>query len=174
MVCFLIISPALRVALSMALIRAPCSEAAFSSSAGDLDRDVLWQQRREDRLFVRLVFIDHAIAGGGCGGDRQLRRDQPQRRRNLRNDGAEAREEQGADVEFTRLEHRDDALADRVGVLVAQSLHGSKIDDIDDLAAELTPQDVGALLADAEDLDRLALPNEPNRVVTGETRRWTS
>src|SRR5262245_60431729 len=32
-VCFLIISPALREALSIALIRAPCSEAAFSRRA---------------------------------------------------------------------------------------------------------------------------------------------
>jgi len=32
-VCFLIISPALRVAESIADMRAPCSEAAFSSSA---------------------------------------------------------------------------------------------------------------------------------------------
>ena len=54
-------SPALRVALSMALMRAPWSEAAFSRSAlEDLGGDVERQKLGQDFGLVWLVFVDRA------------------------------------------------------------------------------------------------------------------
>ena len=71
-------SPALRVALSIAVMRAPCSLAAFSSSARiDLDREIARQQLGQDLVLVRLEFVDRAAqpsaaaaapaSGGGDG-----------------------------------------------------------------------------------------------------------
>jgi hypothetical protein len=42
--------------------------------------------------------------------------------------------------------------------------------ELDDLLGELATQDVVALLADADDLDRLALGHEPVGMVAGQTR----
>ena len=58
MVCLRIISPALRVALSIALMRAPCSEAAFSRSARNTCTAMLrGSSSVEDVELVRLVFV---------------------------------------------------------------------------------------------------------------------
>ena len=58
-VCLRIISPALRVALSIADMRAPCSDAAFSSSARNTCTAMLrGRQLAENVLFLRLVFVD--------------------------------------------------------------------------------------------------------------------
>ena len=69
-------SPALRVALSIAAIWEAKKPAWFSSSGGQqLHRDVLRQQRFQDGLLVRLVVVDEAAVparGFDLGRDQLL------------------------------------------------------------------------------------------------------
>ena len=65
---------------------------------------------------------------------------------------------------------RNDLAADRGGIAEAERADGAQVDHFDDLASELPAQDVMAFLADAKDLDRLALPDERQRRLTREAR----
>src|SRR5690242_1855777 len=64
----------------------------------------------------------------------------------------------------------NDLLADRGGFAKAKGAHRAQVDHFDDLAPELPAQDVMALLADAKDLNRLALPHERYRRLAGKPR----
>ena len=55
-------------------------------------------------------------------------------------------------------------LGDVVGVGEAELLDALEVDAVDDLPAEVAAQAVGALAADADDLDRLAVAQQPLRV----------
>ena len=55
-------------------------------------------------------------------------------------------------------------LGDVLGIGEAQLLHSLEIDAVDDLAAEVAAQRVGALAADHQDLDRLAVADQPLRI----------
>ena len=68
-----------------------------------------------------------------------------------------SRIEQRADVEAALVEQRDDLLGDRIGMDEADLLDLAQIDALDDQRGEVAAKDVEALLADADDLDRLAL-----------------
>src|ERR1700730_9402396 len=65
---------------------------------------------------------------------------------------------------------RNDLAADCGGIAEAERADRAQVDHFDDLASELPAQDVMAFLADANDLNRLALPHERQRRLTRETR----
>src|SRR5690606_2183440 len=125
----------------------------------------------EDLARVGLVFVDRAVRprillGGSLG----LQRDELMRRRDLRDHRLELRIEQRADVELAGVEERNHLRRDRVGIGEADLLHLAQIDPVDDHRAEIAAQYVEALLADAEDLDRLALGQKVPRMIARQTR----
>ena len=71
----------------------------------------------------------------------------------------EAREKQRGDIELALLVQLENFLADLVGVLEAKRLH-AQLDHLDDLLRILAAELIGALAADAEDLDGLALADQ--------------
>ena len=80
------------------------NEAMFSSSARKTWTEMLrGSSAARISLLVRLVLVGHAVAPRRACARRDSRRDQLQRRRDLRDHRLEAREEQGADVELAGL-----------------------------------------------------------------------
>src|SRR5690606_1332655 len=123
----------------------------------DLDGDVARNEIVEDRGGIRLVVVDRRcarrlVSNRRSGGGHEL-----ERSRNLRDDRLELGIEQRAHVELALSEQLDDLPADLVGVGKADTLDFAQIDTVDDPRGEFAPQDIEALLADADDLDRLAL-----------------
>src|SRR4051812_2047885 len=55
-------------------------------------------------------------------------------------------------------------------LLEAELAHAAQVDEVDDALAEQAAQDVETLLADADDLDVLALSDEAVRVIAGKAR----
>src|SRR5690606_18696035 len=100
----------------------------------------------------------------------KLRRNDLLRGRDLRDHRLEARIEQRADVELARLVARDDLLGDVLGLFVADITGATQVDDIDDLLRESPAQDVIALAADTDDLDRLAGRDQRVRAIPREPR----
>jgi hypothetical protein len=69
----------------MALMRAPCSDAAFSSSARKhLHGNVARDQILEDLAGIRLVFVDRVAGAVSASVSSAIGRDQLLRGRNLR------------------------------------------------------------------------------------------
>ena len=94
--------------------------------------------------------------------------------RDLADHRAEAREEQRGHVELAGGEQRQDLLGDPLGVLEAELPDAPELDHLDDPRGEQTLQLVEALLADAEDLDLLAVVQQPIERARGRAGRWTS
>ncbi len=66
------------------------------------------------------------------------------------------------------VEQRDDLPGDRIGVDEADLLDLAQVDAVDDQRGVVAAQDVVALLADADDLDRLAVGQQLADVVARE------
>src|SRR5262245_59437795 len=126
--------------------------------AEDLHRDVARQELGEDLVLLGLVLVDRA--GIVAGLVREHRRNDLLRGRDLRDDGLEAREEQGADVERTLLVESHDLVADPLGILEGERAHRAQLDVLDDLSVVEAAQLLVALAADAEELDLLALGHQ--------------
>src|SRR6478672_8237043 len=99
-------SPALRVALSMALMRAPCSEAAFSRRPR-----YTWVARLRGRTWATTL----AGGGPGVGLGRQIGGDQLQGGRLLRDHRLELGEIERRHVELAGIEQGQHLLRDRAG-----------------------------------------------------------
>src|SRR5262249_26055367 len=123
--------------------------------AEDLHRDVAREELGEDLVLVGLVLVDRA--GIVAGLVREYRGNDLLRGRNLRDDGLEAREEQGADVERALLVEPHDLVADPFGILEGERADRAQLDVLDDLPLVEAAQLLIALAADAEELDLLAL-----------------
>src|SRR5262249_27419101 len=89
--------------------------------------------------------------------------------RNLRDYRLEAREEQRGDVEFASIEHLQHLVRDFIGLDETKLLHFAEGDVVDDIVLERTTQNVVALAADGQDLDRLALGKKLLGVIAGHT-----
>src|SRR5690606_11979575 len=71
-------------------------------------------------------------------------------------------------VEFTNLEHLQYLVGDLLGLHEADLLDFAEIEGIDDIVRILAAQDVVALAAHGQDLDRLALADELGGMLAGE------
>ena len=153
-------SPALRVALSIARHARPLLGRAVLEQAGeDLGGDAARQQLGEDRLLVGLVLVEPALAAGLEGGGDQLAGG-----RHLGDHRLEAVVEQRGDVELAGVEAVQHVACDRRGLAVADPAHLAEVDVADEDAAEVAAQLLAALLADGQDLDGLALGEEAGGV----------
>src|SRR6056297_2083478 len=126
----------------------------------DLGRDAARQEIGEDFLLARLVivgcrtgllvilwFLEHRgdhLLGGRLLGD----------------DALEFRIEDRRDVELARVETAEHILGDLGGVRVAHALDVGQVDMADERLAPVAAKLFAALLADGEDLHRLALGRE--------------
>src|SRR5690606_28050087 len=72
-----------------------------------------------------------------------------------------------ADVVLALFEQRDDLAADLVGIGKTDALDFAQINTVDDQRCEFTAKDVETLLADADNLDRLAARQKLARMVAG-------
>ena len=135
--------------------------------AEHLDGEVARQERVEDRFLTRLELQSGIRSGtAGCG---QLGWDELLGGRHLGDDGAEARVEQRRHVELAIVETRDDALRDLGSKLVIHRLVAAQVTALDNLVAILATQEVVALLADRDDLHRLAFGRQRADVLAGQT-----
>ena len=172
-VSLLIMSPALRVALSIAdHARALLAGRVLEQAAEDLGGDVAGQQVAQDFLLARLVLVDALRPGRPSPLRlRHAGRDELQRGRLLRDDRLELGEVDRGDIELAGLEHGQHLAGDVLGVREGQLLDALEVDAVDDLLAEIAPQVVVALAADGHDLDRLAVLQQAQRIRAGEARR---
>src|SRR5262249_55626651 len=138
----------------------------LQESAENLHRDVARKEFSEDVFFVRLVFVNGATSPGRALGDD--RRNELLRRRDLGDHRPEAREEQGADIELSGVEQRDDLLPDVPGVLELDLPDRSQINRFDDAARKLALELVEPFAANAEDLHVLAVSQQGVGAITGE------
>src|SRR6186713_2797385 len=122
--------------------------------AEHLHGDIARQQLVENVDLFGLVFIGRGRGLGGLAVEQ--RRDDLLRGRDLRDHRLEAREEQRRDVERALVEQRDDLVGDQLGLREPDIAHAALLDRLDDLRAEIAPQLLEALAADAEELDGLA------------------
>src|SRR4051794_501579 len=140
----------------------------LEEGAEDLDREIARKQALENLVLAGLVLVDGLAIRATAGAD--LGRDDLLRRRDLGDDRLEARVEQRRDVELAVLEPLEDLPRHHVGVLEAELARAAQVDEVDDAVRELPPQDVVAFLADADDLDVLAVGQKPVGVVAGKAR----
>src|SRR5690606_17520924 len=91
------------------------------------------------------------------------RRDDLARGRDLADHGLEAVEEDRRDVDLARVEAPDEVACDALGHVVAHLLHLGEIDVADEMLGEVALELLAALLADGQDLHRLALPEKLGR-----------
>src|SRR5690606_26994207 len=76
--------------------------------------------------------------------------------------------EQRADVEFAVVEHFADQRADLIRIVETNLTHAAQFDRLEDVLAEVALQGVEPLLADADELDRLALVHQRAGVLASE------
>src|ERR1051326_2213177 len=134
--------------------------------AEDLHRDIARQQRVQDVLGLGLELVSRATERRAGIAVEQWRNDLL-RGRDLGDHRAEAREEQGADVELEVIESRNDLVGDALGMLEAQRAGAAQIDQLDDLLGKLPAQLVITLAADAEELDLLAISRKRGGALAG-------
>ncbi len=161
-------SPALRVALSIAVMRAPCSPAALSSKGTiELDRQRLRQQLRQDRLFIRLEVVLRTAGVRGLALGRRGRGDDLLFGDDLADHRLEPVIDQRRRIDLTGREHLRHAGADLLRVGEFDPLLAGIGDVADDPAGKLPPQIVAPFAADGEDLHRLAFGFQLARQVAG-------
>src|SRR4051794_11145481 len=134
--------------------------------AEDLHRDIARQELCENLLLVRLILVDSRGLLAGCGFEHW--RNDLLGGRDLGDHRFEAREEQRADIELPLRIERGHLLGDRFSVDEADGAHRPQLDVFDDVALVLAAQLLVALLADAEDLDLLAVSQKPVGVLARE------
>src|SRR5262249_48412648 len=119
--------------------------------AENLYGDVARQELDENFILIGLVFVDDAVIVAAIALEHGW--NDLLRRRDLRNDGPESREEQGADVECTLFVEPHNFFADVFGVLERERANRAQLDVFDDLFLVETAKLLVALAAHAEELD---------------------
>src|SRR5665213_136564 len=142
----------------------------FEERPQNLDRQVARQQIGKDRFLVGLILIDGAITGHLWRRAADLRRDKLPRRRHLRDHRTEGGVEERRHVELALGEKLQHARADLLGVAEADLLDVAQLDHLDDLPCIEPAEDIVALLADAQELDVLALCHQAPGVVARHAR----
>jgi hypothetical protein len=150
-------SPALRVALSMAVIRAPCSDAWLSK----VERKI-WIARLRGTKVAR---ISSSLVGGLelarlILARRDGERDQLLAGHHLRDGRLEPVVDDGADVEFTGIEHGDDLRRHHVGFGEGDALAAKTLEAFDQIGTEVALDLLAALAAHGQDLHRLAVADQ--------------
>ena len=162
-------SPALRVALSMAVIcEAKNPALLFQQRAIDLDRYVLRQQARRNRLLIGFEVVGRSTQSVGFAcvlGDR--RRDQLCLCHHLGNHRVEPIVDQCANIDLARHHHRRDALADLLRIGKLEPPLTDEVDVPDEPACQIAAEIVPPLAADRQDLHRLALRFQTHRQGAG-------
>src|SRR5262245_5308504 len=134
--------------------------------AENLHGDVARQELDENFILVGLVFVDDAIIVAAIAFE--YGRNDLLRRRYLRNNGPESREEQGADVEAALFVEPHNFFANVFGVLERKRANRAQLDVFDDLFLVETTKLLVALAAHAEELDLFALGHQRIRPLTRE------
>src|SRR5690606_24750979 len=127
----------------------------------DLHRDVARNEIGKDLARLRLIFVHRATVAGCLIARGSRGRNDLLRGRNLGDDRLELRVEQGADVEAALVEELNDLLRNSIGVREGKLANLAKVHPINDQGGKVAPKYVVALLAHADDLDRLAFALEP-------------
>ena len=110
-------SPALRVALSIAVMRAPCSPAALSSNERYICiASACGSSLAQDGFLVRLELIDRAAQIGVFAFRRRRSRDDLLFGHHLGDHRVEAVVDDRRHVDFASRQHRGDAGADLLGI----------------------------------------------------------
>src|SRR5205823_5501996 len=123
------------------------------------DADIARQEIGQDLALIGLGIIDRTFELWRLAGARH-RWDELHRGRRLRDHRFEPGKENRANVKLALVEQCEDLGGDHLRMGKAQYTSLPQIDDIDDQTAVIPPQDVETFLADAENLDRLALCRE--------------
>src|SRR5579872_5634345 len=133
----------------------------LEQGAIDAHRHRARQQLGEDFSFVRLILVSRRVLVLRA----ELGRDELLGGGDLRDHRLEARVEQRADVELAVLEQSDHLFGDRLGGVIGDRAHRAQVDQLQNLPLMRAPKLVIALLADAQDLDRLAFRRERARLL---------
>src|ERR1700722_1133158 len=128
----------------------------FKQSPINAHGDRARKQLGEDFSLVRLIVVDRR----GLILRAELRWDKLLSGRDLRNHGPKARVKQRADVKLAFIEQRNHLFGDRLGGCVGDRAHGAQVDQLQDLPLMRPAKLIIAFLADAKNLDCLALPCE--------------